>query len=91
MYRRHGTGDLYAFRIWFQQDQRSVDDVYAIRGVGDVLRAFGRRDAYVFAWMVLCVLGLPQAVVVYGAVLGSMIAVMMALHVVLRRPLPPKR
>jgi len=91
VYRRYGTGDLYAFRIWFQQDEKSVDDVFAIRGVGDVVRAFGRRDAYVFAWMVLCLLGLPQAVVVYGAVLGSMIAVMMALHVVLRRPLPAKK
>jgi phosphatidylglycerophosphate synthase len=91
VWRRHGSGDIYAFRIWFQADKRTSDEVFAIRGVGDVIRAFGRRDAYVFMWMVLCLLGQPQLVVAYGSVLSLFIGGMMVAHLVMRSPLPPPR
>ncbi|MBK9757261.1 MAG: CDP-alcohol phosphatidyltransferase family protein [Nannocystis sp.] len=90
VYRRTGTGNVFAFRIWFQADRPSVDEVFAPRDLGTYLRALGRRDTYVFVWMVLCLLGQIEVVVVYGAVLGSIIGVLMALHLALRRSLPSR-
>lgn len=91
VYHRTGTGDVYSFRIWYQREEQSVDDVYGVHGLSGYLRALGRRDTYVFVWMVLCLLGRLDVVVVYGAVLGTMIGVLMALHLALRPPLPPAR
>ncbi|MBA3546050.1 MAG: CDP-alcohol phosphatidyltransferase family protein [Nannocystis sp.] len=91
VYSRTGTGDVYSFRIWFQRESQAVDEVYGVRGFGGYFRALGRRDTYVFVWMLLCLLGQLEVVVVYGAVLGVMIGALMALHVLLRPRLPARR
>jgi len=91
VYRRTGTGDLYSFRIWFEKESQAVDEVYTVRGVGGYLRALGRRDTYVFVWMLLCLFGQLEAVVVYGAGLGLVIGALSALHLMFRQPLPPRR
>ena len=91
VYRRTGTGDVFSFRIWFEREQASAAEVFARRSLGDYLRAFGRRDGYVFVWMLLCLLGQLELVVIYGAGLGVMIGVLMTLHLALRGPLPPPR
>jgi phosphatidylglycerophosphate synthase len=88
--RRTGSGDVYSFRIWFQKDVAGVDEVFAVRDPGTYLRALGRRDTYVFVWMLLCIAGRLDLVVAYGAGLGSAIGVMMLLHLLLRPPLPPR-
>lgn len=91
VYRRTGTGDVFSFRIWFEREQASVDEVFDRRNVANYLRALGRRDGYVFIWMLLCLCGQLEAVVVYGAVLSAMIGVLMTLHLLLRKPLPRNR
>ena len=91
VYRRTGSGDAYSFRIWFERDKGEVQEVFGVKGVGGHLRALFRRDTYVFAWMLLCLCGQVEAVVVYGSILGGMIGVLMALHLLLRGPLPPPR
>jgi phosphatidylglycerophosphate synthase len=88
VYRRTGTGDVFSFRIWFEREQASADEVFDRRGLGSYVRALGRRDGYVFVWMLLCLAGQLEAVVVYGAVLSAMIGVLMTLHLFLRKPLP---
>jgi phosphatidylglycerophosphate synthase len=88
VYRRTGTGDVFRFRIWFEPEERSMSEVFQRRSVGEYIRAFGRRDTYVFMWMLLCLFGQLEAVVVYGVFLGALITVLMTLHVCLRRPLP---
>ncbi len=40
--------------------------------------------------MLLCLLGQLELIVVYGAALGVMIGVLMTLHLLLRKPLPPR-
>lgn len=91
VYRRTGTGDAYSFRIWFQRDKQEVQEVFGVQGIGGHLRALFRRDTYVFAWMLLCLCGQIEAVVVYGSILGGMIGVLMLLHLLLRAPLPARR
>lgn len=88
VYRRTGTGDVFSFRIWFEREQASADEVFDRRNVANYLRALGRRDGYVFIWMLLCLCGQLEVVVVYGAVLSAMIGVLMTLHLFLRKPLP---
>lgn len=91
VYRRTGTGDVYSFRIWFEREQASAQDVFKRRGLGSYLRALGRRDGYVFVWMLLCLCGQLEVVVVYGVVLSAMIGALMTLHLALRKPLPKRR
>ena len=86
--RRTGSGDVYSFRIWFERESQQVDEVFGVHGIGGYLRALGRRDTYVFAWMLLLLCGQVEVVAVYGTVLGTMIGVLMLLHLFLRPPLP---
>lgn len=88
VYRLTGSGDVYAFRIWFQRGVETIDEVYDPKSPWTYLRALGRRDTYVFLWMVLCLFGKVSWVAVYGSVLGAFIGGIMVLHVFLRPALP---
>ena len=48
-----------------------VHAVYDPRSPLTWLRAMGRRDTYVFAWMIACIAGLPHWVVAHGAVIAA--------------------
>jgi phosphatidylglycerophosphate synthase len=82
VYRKTGTGDVYAFRPWFQKDVQTIDEVFSRRSATGLIRELGRRDVYVFAWMIFCILGRPDLVVLYAAVLMGIVIVTMALHVI---------
>jgi 1L-myo-inositol 1-phosphate cytidylyltransferase / CDP-L-myo-inositol myo-inositolphosphotransferase len=71
VYHRTGTGDVFAFRWWFESDKATADDVYDPTSPITWLRSFGRRDTFVFVWMVACVASLPYWVVVHGVVIGG--------------------
>ena len=66
VYRRTGTGDVFAFRWWFEGAGTSTDEVYDPKKLTTWLRSFGRRDTFVFLWMLACVAGLPYWVVGHG-------------------------
>jgi phosphatidylglycerophosphate synthase len=57
VYRRTGTGDVFAFRWWFETDKATADDVYDPKQITTWLRSFGRRDTFVFVCRRLPVLG----------------------------------
>jgi phosphatidylglycerophosphate synthase len=84
VYRRTGTGDLYAFRLWFEREKRAAVDVYDPRSWLTWVRAVGRRDTYVFGWMLLCMAGLPAGVAIWAAVLGVVEAATVAVHLSVR-------
>ncbi len=88
VYRRHGTGDVYKFRIWYEKDVGTSDEVYDKKKLATWGRSLGRRDTYVFAWAVLCAFGQLQVVCVWGIVLAAAISGFFALHLVFREPLP---
>lgn len=80
VYRATGTGDVYQFRMWFERDKKTADERFDPRSPMTWLRNVGRRDTYTFGWMLLCLLGLLPGVVVWGAAIGLVSAVTMAIH-----------
>lgn len=81
-----GSGSAYAFRFWFEAPDATADDVYGKRSALYYVRALGRRDSFVFAFMILLLARQPQAVAVWGAANGAVILGLMLAHQVLRGP-----
>jgi len=80
VYRRTGTGDVFAFRWWFETDKATADDVYDPTSPITWLRSFGRRDTYVFVWMVVLLCGFPPWVVCHGLVIAAVNVSLLVLH-----------
>jgi phosphatidylglycerophosphate synthase len=85
VYRRTGTGDVFAFRWWFETGKATADDVYDPRSPVTWLRSFGRRDTYVFVWMIALVVGFPPWVVCHGLVIAGVNVALLVLHVTVFR------
>lgn len=85
VYRRTGTGDIFAFRWWFEGASTTVDEVYDPRSPITWLRSFGRRDTYVFLWMLACLAGLPAWVVGHGLVIGAVQVGLLVTHFAVAR------
>lgn len=87
VFRRTGTGDVFAFRWWFEADKVTADEVYDPTAITTWVRSLGRRDTFVFLWMVACVAGFPYWVVGHGAAIAGVNVALLALHfTVFRRP-----
>lgn len=80
VYRATGTGDVFAFRWWFETGKATADDVYDPRSPATWLRSFGRRDTYVFVWMIACLAGFPYWVVGHGLVIAAVNVSLLVLH-----------
>ena len=80
VYRRTGTGDVFAFRWWFESDKVTADDVYDPKAITTWLRSFGRRDTFVFVWMIACIVGVPYWVVLHGTVIAAVNVSLLVLH-----------
>ncbi|MBV8761650.1 MAG: CDP-alcohol phosphatidyltransferase family protein [Deltaproteobacteria bacterium] len=80
VYRATGTGDIFAFRWWFESGAQSVDDVYDPKALTTWLRSFGRRDTYVFVWMLACLAGFPYWVVGHGLLIAAVNDALLVLH-----------
>jgi phosphatidylglycerophosphate synthase len=80
VYRRTGTGDVFAFRWWFETGKATADDVYDPTSPITWLRSFGRRDTYVFVWMVVLVCGFPPWVVCHGLAIAAVNVSLLILH-----------
>lgn len=80
VYRTTGTGDVFAFRWWFETGKATADDVYDPTSPITWLRSFGRRDTYVFVWMLALVAGFPFWVVGHGLVIAAVNVSLLVLH-----------
>jgi phosphatidylglycerophosphate synthase len=80
VYRRTGTGDVFAFRWWFETGKASADDVYDPRSPVTWLRSLGRRDTYVFVWMIALVTGFPIWVIGHGLAIAAVNVALLILH-----------
>jgi len=80
VYRATGTGDVFAFRWWFETGKATADDVYDPKAITTWLRSFGRRDTYVFVWMLACLAGFPYWVVGHGLVIAAVNVSLLVLH-----------
>jgi phosphatidylglycerophosphate synthase len=80
VYRQTGTGDVFAFRWWFETDKATADDVYDPKSPVTWLRSFGRRDTYVFVWMIACLLWFEHWVVLHGLAIAAVNVSLLVLH-----------
>ncbi|HEX4420226.1 MAG TPA: CDP-alcohol phosphatidyltransferase family protein [Kofleriaceae bacterium] len=80
VYRRTGTGDVFAFRWWFETGKATADDVYDPTSPITWLRSFGRRDTYVFVWMIALCAGFPPWVVCHGLLIAAVNVSLLVLH-----------
>ena len=80
VYRRTGTGDVFAFRWWFETDKATADDVYDPKAITTWLRSFGRRDTYVFVWMIALLAGFPYWVVGHGLLIAAVNVSLLLAH-----------
>ena len=80
VYRRTGTGDIFAFRWWFEGETATTDELYSPTSLKTWLRSLGRRDTYVFLWMVAALCGLPHWIPVHGAVIALTNLSLLVLH-----------
>ena len=80
VYARTGTGDIFAFRWFFETDKATADDVYDPKAISTWLRSFGRRDTYVFIWMIACLAGFPYWIVGHGLVIAGVNLTLLVLH-----------
>lgn len=84
VYVKTGTGDTSQFRLWFDRDKASADEVFNATSPFAWLRNVGRRDTYVFAWMLMCLAGLPVGVAIWGIGMGVVHTLTMTVHTVKR-------
>ena len=79
-YRRTGTGDAFAFRYWFEKETASADELYKPADLSTWLRSLGRRDTYVFMWMLACVCNFPYWVVGHAVVIAAIVITLLVAH-----------
>ncbi len=71
VYRKLGNADVMAYRWWFETDVATVDEQFDPKAISTWLRSFGRRDTYVFVWMLACVAAFPYWVVAHGLAIAA--------------------
>jgi phosphatidylglycerophosphate synthase len=77
-------GSAYAFRYWFEREEATPDEVYGKRSALYYVRALGRRDTFVFGFMILLLARVPFVVTIWGGITGAINLTLMALHLALR-------
>ncbi len=65
------NADVMAYRWWFETDVATVDEQFDPKAIMTWLRSFGRRDTYVFVWMLACVAAFPYLVVCHGLAIAA--------------------
>ncbi|MBX3154381.1 MAG: CDP-alcohol phosphatidyltransferase family protein [Deltaproteobacteria bacterium] len=80
VYARTGTGDVFAFRYWFESDKQTADEVYDPKQISTWLRSLGRRDTFTFFWMIACLANFPYFVVAHGLIISSSTVGLLILH-----------
>jgi phosphatidylglycerophosphate synthase len=83
----HGRGNPFLFRWWFQKEDAYLQQSLAGADVGigarvvAVLHAMGRRDLFLFAFLVFCALRVPQLAVLWYVAVAGVSAVLAIIHV----------
>lgn len=85
VYLRTGTGDVYSFRWFFETGAATSNDVYDPKKISTWLRSLGRRDTYLFIWMLACLAGFPYWVLGHAAIITAVYFVLVILHFVVFR------
>lgn len=85
VYKRTKTPDQTLFRLWYEDEQASADEIYDYRTFNSWFRSLGRRDVFVAAYWLFCLANLPEGVVLYASVMNGISFAGICLHVVMKR------
>jgi hypothetical protein len=85
VYRRTGTGDQAQFRLWYEDEKASADEIYDFKTFNSWFRSLGRRDVFVAAYWLCCLANLVEGVVVYALVMNTISFLGINLHIVMKR------
>jgi len=85
VYKRTGTPDQTLFRLWYEDEHASADQIYDRRSFNSWFRSLGRRDVFVACYWLFCLGGLPQGVVLYASVMNAVSVLGLCVHVVIKR------
>ena len=85
VYTRTKTPDQTLFRLWYEDERASADEIYDYRSFNSWFRSLGRRDFFVAAYWLCCLANLPEGVVLYASVMNAISVIGICLHVVMKR------
>lgn len=85
VYKRTKTPDQTLFRLWYEDEKASADDIYDYSTFNAWFRSLGRRDVVVAAFWLCCLAGLVEGVVVYAVVLNTISFVGLLVHIPMKR------
>lgn len=85
VYKRTGTPDQTLFRLWYEDERASADEIYDYRSFNSWFRSLGRRDVFVAAYWLCCLANLPEGVVLYASVMNAISLIGICLHVAIMR------
>jgi hypothetical protein len=85
VYKRTKTPDQTLFRMWYEDERASPDEIYDYRTFNAWFRSLGRRDVFVAVYWLCCLANLPEGVVLYASVMNAISFIGICLHVVMKR------
>ncbi|MDX2087588.1 MAG: CDP-alcohol phosphatidyltransferase family protein [Kofleriaceae bacterium] len=71
VYKRTGTPDQTLFRMWYENEKATADEIYDRASFNSWFRSLGRRDVFVAAYWLFCLFNLPEGVILYASVMNG--------------------
>jgi phosphatidylglycerophosphate synthase len=85
LWRHHRSGNPFLFRWWFQKDDAYLQQELAGASLASrlmgLVHGMGRRDLFLFAFMLLCAIRLPHVAVIWYAAVAVVGGAMAIMHV----------
>jgi phosphatidylglycerophosphate synthase len=85
VYKRTGTPDQTLFRLWYENEKASADDIYDYTTFNAWFRSLGRRDVFVAAYWAFCLANLIEGVVLYAVVMNAISFLGLLVHIPMKR------
>ena len=85
VYKRTRTPDQTQFRLWYEDEKASADDIYDFTTFNAWFRSLGRRDVFVAAYWLFCLANLVEGVVLYGVVMNTIGFLGLLIHIPMKR------
>lgn len=85
VYKRTRTPDQTLFRLWYEDEKASADDIYDYTTFNAWFRSLGRRDVVVAAYWLFCLANLVEGVVLYAVVMNGISFLGLLVHIPMKR------
>jgi phosphatidylglycerophosphate synthase len=85
VYKRTKTPDQTLFRLWYEDEKATADDIYDYTTFNAWFRSLGRRDVFVAAYWLFCLANLVEGVVLYAVVMNTIGFLGLLVHIPMKR------